>query len=249
MNDRDLKERLSRISTRWTQLLKAHEGPTSEAREAQQELMTRYCGAAYRYLLAAVRNPDAAEDLAQEFAIRFIQGRFRAADPARGRFRDYVKTCLFNLVADFRQRQAREPRAVPLGAHDPATPGDDPAGTDAAFCNGWRQELLARAWEALESAQEQGGPPYHTVLRFKVEHPEIRSPQMAEQLAGPLGRAVSADWVRKTLERARDKFGELLIDETLHSLGAGAAERLEEELAELNLLKYCEDVLRRRKSG
>src|SRR5688572_32811997 len=69
--------RLASISTMWTVLRAAHEGRPSEAAEAQRLLMRRYGGAIYRYLLSAVRSPEVAEDLAQEFALRLVQGSFR----------------------------------------------------------------------------------------------------------------------------------------------------------------------------
>src|SRR5262245_9747901 len=110
----------------WTVLRQAHAGTADEAALAWQELMQRYCGAVYRYLLRAVRDPHAAEALTREFALRFLRGRFRHADPARGRFRDYVKSALFHLVHDYRRRQAREP--VPQPPQDesgPPAPPDD----------------------------------------------------------------------------------------------------------------------------
>src|SRR5262249_34829660 len=113
MDDREFENRLSQIATRWSVLLQAHQ-ETDAAAAARQQLLERYCGAVYRYLLAAVRDHHAAEDLTQEFALRFVRGQFRLADPERGRFRDYVKTALFHLVDDYRRRQGRAPSPAPL---------------------------------------------------------------------------------------------------------------------------------------
>src|SRR5437660_669516 len=60
MNQERLNERLSRISTQWTMVFQAHEGPADAVARAQQQLLERYSGAAYRYLLGAVRDPDVA---------------------------------------------------------------------------------------------------------------------------------------------------------------------------------------------
>ena len=248
MNPHDLDQRLSRISTMWTVMRQAHDSGADAAAAARQELMQRYCGAVYRYLISAVRDPHETEDLTQEFALRFIQGRFRHADPARGRFRDYVKTALFHLVDDYRKRQRKGPQHVPLEAHEPANPDADAAEADRAFLESWRQELLARAWKALAAVQEESGQPYYTVLRFRVEHPELQSPQMAERLAAELGKPVTAVALRQVLHRARDRFADLLLQETRRSLGDAGADRLEEELADLNLLKYCQTALQRRDS-
>jgi RNA polymerase sigma-70 factor (ECF subfamily) len=245
MEPHDLDQRLSHISTLWTLLGEANQQGAA-ALAARQVLMRRYCGAVYRYLYSAVRDPNVADDLTQEFALRFLQGRFRQADPAHGRFRNYVKTALFHLVNDYRKRQGRQPRAVPLQSDEAISAPDEPAAAEQAFRESWRQELLARAWKALEQLQAETGQPFHEVLRFRVDHPDLSSAQMAEQLGGRLGKALTAAGVRKTLERARDKFADLLLEDVRHSLEGAGADAVEEELAELNLLKYCRDALQRR---
>lgn len=241
MNAHDLDDRLSRIATNWAMLAQAHEGSGDEAAAARQRLMERYCGAVYRYLLAAVRDPHAAEDLTQEFALRFVRGLFRHADPARGRFRDYVKSSLFHLVDDYRRRAGRLPRPLPPDHPEPAA--ETASDADLAFTESWRAELLARTWKALEAEPQ----PHYIVLRFRVENPDLSSPDMAAQLTERLGRPVSAANVRQLLHRAREKFAELLLAETEHSLGGSG--RLEDELAELDLLKYCRPVLEKRRRG
>src|SRR5262245_18556900 len=84
-------QRLSSISTLWSLVEKAHQ-ETIAAAIAQRALLQRYCGAVYRYLLGALLDEAAAEDLFQDFALRFLRGDFRRADPGKGRFRDYLKT-------------------------------------------------------------------------------------------------------------------------------------------------------------
>src|SRR5262245_17695173 len=113
MDPHDPSQRLSRITTLWPLIEQAHAGPADESAEAQRRLLQRYCGAAYRYLLGALHDEDVAWDLSQEFAVRFLRGQFRQASAERGRFRDYVKAALRNLVTDYhRQRQAR-PQPLP----------------------------------------------------------------------------------------------------------------------------------------
>ena len=92
MSPVDQDDRLSRIATRWTAVFRAHGDAPTQAEAARHRLMLHYSGAVYRYLLGAVRDPDVAADLCQEFAVRFLRGDFRRADPGRGRFRDYLKT-------------------------------------------------------------------------------------------------------------------------------------------------------------
>src|SRR5262245_6817193 len=101
MGENEIQQHLSQIATQWTMLRQAHKGQEDEAMAARQVLMQRYCGAVFRYLMRAVRDVPTAEDLTQEFALRFIQGRFGQADPEHGRFRNYVKAALFRLVQDY----------------------------------------------------------------------------------------------------------------------------------------------------
>ncbi len=73
----ELDERLSRISTFWSAVHVAHEDPADARQAAQNLLLERYSGAAYRYLLGAVRDPDVAAELFQDFALRFLRGDFQ----------------------------------------------------------------------------------------------------------------------------------------------------------------------------
>ena len=94
-------DHLSGISTMWTLLKDAHSGIPSAADAAKELLLARYGEAVRRYLLSLLRDPHAADDLTQEFAIRVLSGGFHAADPSKGRFRNYVKTTLFHLVGAY----------------------------------------------------------------------------------------------------------------------------------------------------
>ena len=243
----DVDARLSMIATQWSLLRDAHGTHDDEAQWARQELMESYLGAIYRYLRAAVGDAALADDLAQEFAVRFLSGRFRNADPSRGRFRDYVKTCLFHLVDDYWREQQRGPRPAALESHH--EPADSTAGgpaSDAAFLESWREELLSRVWQALLNYEQRTGQPFHTVLRFKVENPDLSSAEAATELSATLGRKLTDANVRQLIHRARERFADVLVEETARSLGVAARDQVDEELAELNLLKY---IKRPRRSG
>jgi RNA polymerase sigma-70 factor (ECF subfamily) len=246
MNERDPQTRLSRISTRWDLLAEAHRGQGNAVSEAQRLLMRRYCGAVYRYLLAAVRDPDAADELSQEFALRFVRGDFKRADPDKGRFRDFVKTALYHLIVDHRRRQQARPVPLPEGSFDLPAPGTAEAPSDQEFVAHWRQELLDRTWEALAELERQTGQTFHTVLRWRAENPEAPAAQLAERLTREGGRPFTDAGVRQTLHRAREKFADLLLEEVARSLGVSEAERVQEELTDLGLLPYCRPALDRR---
>ncbi|MCI0459521.1 MAG: sigma-70 family RNA polymerase sigma factor [Gemmataceae bacterium] len=239
-----LNERLSRIHTYWTMICQAHQGQGMEVVAARQQLLERYGKAVGRYLLGALRDREAAEELAQDFALRFAEGAFHRANPERGRFRDFVKGILFRMVADYHRRRKRQPQPLTADSADPASdyPPDDP---DGQFAQSWREELLDRSWKALARLQEQTGQQFHTVLRFRAEHAGLRSAQMAEQLSAVLGKEVNAPWVRQTLHRARERFADFLIEEVAQTLEGPSGEELEQELIDLQLLDYCKPALER----
>jgi RNA polymerase sigma-70 factor (ECF subfamily) len=241
----NLESHISQIATRWSLVFQAHRGQPDAVTEAQQALMQRYCGAIYRYLLGALHDADAADDLSQEFALRFVRGDFKRADPERGRFRDFMKTALFHLVIDYQRRKRTGHQQLLSDISDPAVEESMGAAADQEFLSRWREELLSRAWEALAQIEKQTGQIFYTVLRFRAEHPQSRSAAMAEALQKKLGRPFTDSNIRQTLRRAREKFADLLLEEVARSLQTSSAERLEQELIDLDLLAYCRPALER----
>jgi RNA polymerase sigma-70 factor (ECF subfamily) len=249
MNTCDVVGRLSQLATLWSVVRQAHQGPAEDMRAARQLLLERYRGAARRYLLGALREADAAEELFQEFALRFLRGDFRRADPQRGRFRNFLKTALFRLVVHYRRRQQRQPLPLREDALQLARRDDDLAPAEHEFLYCWRQELLARAWQALQRESEKTGRAFYAVLRFRADNAALRSPEMAQQLGSQLGRTLTAACVRQLLHRARERFADALLDEVVHSLDRPTQEQLEQELIDLGLLEYCRPALQRRNCG
>src|SRR5262249_7027242 len=179
--------------------------------------MERYGGAVHRYLLGLLHDPDAADELAQEFAVRFLRGDFKNVEPGRGRFRDFVKQALRNLTIDYLRRRRIRPREGLEDYPEPSAPDPAPHDFEQEFLAGWRDGLMDHAWRKLATHQERTGQPYHTVLLFRAEHPEQRSPEMAEHLSSRLGRPVSPVWVRQSLLLAREKFVAFLLEEVAAS--------------------------------
>ena len=242
MSHDNLQRRLNCISTDWSVVRQAHEGHTVTAASAQELLVRRYGEAVRRYLLGALRDPDAADDLAQEFALCLVRGEFRYADPQRGRFRDYVKVVLMHLVSRCRRSQKKEVPELPPDSpvfEGLSAPAED---LDRLFDETWRADLLAGAWHGLADAQ----PTFYAVLRHRAANPKMPSGEMATQLSRQLGMVVTAVWVRQTLHQARQLFAALLLDQVAGSLHAPTAELIAEELRDLRLLDYCKAALERR---
>jgi RNA polymerase sigma-70 factor (ECF subfamily) len=248
MDPHEPDRRLGEIETAWTMLHKAHQegGAAGPARNA---LLLRYYGAVYHYLLGMVHDTAEAEELAQEFAVRFLRGDFGWADPQRGRFRDFLKTAVRHLAIDQWRRQKKEkekgPRTLEESTAATEQAATEPTDTDSAFLHAWREELLAKTWKALAQFEEETGKPYHTLLRVKIDQPQLHSAQLAQHLGARLGKTFTELGVRQTLHRARQRFAGLLVEEVKASLASTDPSLLEQELIELGLLDYCRLALPR----
>ena len=249
----DPADHLSRISTLWTMVASAHGGDPERMRIARERFLERYSAAVYRYLLKVLGDAEAADEAFQELAVKVLEGGFRHADPQRGRFRDYLKTTVLNLVRQSRRRGARSPRLQAeldscvehqAAAFDPAD-----ADLDRTFLESCRDEFLERVWLRLAEEQQQSGQPIHAVLDLRARDPALKSQQLMERLKslGFTSGTASAAAVRKLLERARRRFAALLIEEVEQTLnGRPTREAMEAELLDLGLLQYCRSALEER---
>ncbi|MEN1680206.1 MAG: sigma factor [Planctomycetota bacterium] len=237
------EDRLSRIETSWSVLRNAHDPETDAARAAQQDLLDRYGGAVRRYALAALRNEEAADEVFQEFALRFVRGDLAGADQSKGRFRSFVKTCVYHLIVDYQRRGKRNAKVSPFRTEtpEPKAPTEE-VDHDELFSKTWRDDLLTRVWDRLDKHEQSTGKPYHTALQLRVANPEVRSPELAELLSQKLGKPMKAGAARVLIHRARETFGELLLEEVAHSLPDASRDQLQEELIDLNLFEYCRPV-------
>jgi RNA polymerase sigma-70 factor (ECF subfamily) len=231
--------RLSQIQTNWTEVFGGvfgQEAADVSVQEAQRDLLIRYARPVYKYLLAAVRDTNVADDLAQQFAFRIIRGDFKNANPQRGRFRDFIKRALRNLVTDHFRRQAKSPLSLtPEFVQVADSSGEN---NDQEFDERWRREILAQTWKAMDRAETEKPTSYVAVLRAKALHPEENSTALASRLSEELDRDINAAWLRQTLRRARLRFNDLLRQEVQRTINSDNEDDVQTELADLGLLKY-----------
>jgi RNA polymerase sigma-70 factor (ECF subfamily) len=163
--------RLDNLSTSWTLLQQAHdqELPPERQTQARQQLLERYLEVVRKYLAGALKNePNHAhlvDDLVGKFGELVMDRKLQAARPERGRFRDFVRTILVNLINSYYREKRRAPGSLgesdPGAAEDlrrrlrrPQKPGEKEVLSDS-------EELLLRAREALaeEAPTAQAPPP------------------------------------------------------------------------------------------
>lgn len=244
----EVGENLSDIPTVWSDINEAHqEGP--EARLAQERIVRRYGPAVLRYLFVLARDVEAASELFQQFAKGLIEGRMRRADPARGKFRNYLKTTLVNLVHDHRRRLMKDPLHYMATVPEPAAHATPITyDSDREFLDIWRNDLLKAAFDELLSIEQRTKRPHYTVLDLRLRFADARTEQLAQMYTEQTGRPVAADRMRKLLFEARKAFSDVLLGIVEQTLDQPGLHEVEEELIELGLLGYCKDAISRRRA-
>jgi RNA polymerase sigma factor (sigma-70 family) len=220
-------ERLTTLETSWTKLRAAHL-PGPEGQAAMHELISRYHDAVERYLRLKLRDRNLADEVLQEFWTKLLAGKLAGADQTKGRFRDYLRTVLHRLIVDhFRGRKLQ---ALP--------PGDllDPNVPDLEYDRAWSSVILERVFDRLDT-YEAATPKnrYASILRLRHDNPDASIEELAERLGQQIGAKVRPDAFRKTLQRARIKFFELLQQELRETIHPSTPEDVEDEINDLGL--------------
>jgi RNA polymerase sigma factor (sigma-70 family) len=186
-------------------------------------IIEAYWKPVYKYLrLKWQLAPDQAADLTQEFFVTTLEkdllGRF---DPARARFRTYLRVCVDGFAANARKAERRLKRgggmtAVSLdfeiaegeiGRYEPAVPAD----VDELFYQEWVRALFQRAVDDLRAwAQGSGRDVMFAVFeRYDLaESPEDRPTYVA--LARDLG--ITPTTVTNHLAAMRRQFRRVVLD-------------------------------------
>jgi DNA-directed RNA polymerase specialized sigma24 family protein len=213
---------------------------------AAEKVLMQYQEAIYAYLLGALRDEEAASEVFQQFALKFVRHDFHAADPAKGRFRDLIKRSLVNLVSDHWKHKQRD-RQSPLedSPEKAAVPADE---LGEKLKIDMLKSLLDSAWVQFSKSKNDAGPPFFEALRIRREQRGLSSEETAKQLTDLLhpDQPFTGNHVRQILRRAREKFADVLVNEVCRASRVRTREALEAELADLDLLKICHGAVERR---
>jgi RNA polymerase sigma factor (sigma-70 family) len=215
-------------ATRRSVLLAARDADPEVRRQALDTLIDSYWKPVYKYLRVQHRaEGDEAQDLTQSFfALALEKGTFDRYDPAKARFRTFLRLVLDGFVANERKAARREKRgggAVALDfegaeAELARAPAQDLT-PEEYFHREWVRALFARAVERLRG---EAGP--RRFLLFERYDLEENRPTYAE-LAGELG--VTVIQVTNDLAAARRDFRRLVLDELRALTGSEAEFRAE----------------------
>lgn len=197
---------------------------SDEAARAFDELCALYWPPVYAFYRRLGASPDEAEEQTQGLFLHLVEtGDMLKADPERGRFRSYLRTCARNFALS----QARAERAQKRGGGvrrlsiDRASV-EDAAGIELAagetpeqaFERDFARTLLAQVLERMElEAGTRGKGETFAALRCYLE--ADGGPAYVDK-AVALGMSEGA--VRVAVHRMRDRFRELLLAEVCHTL-------------------------------
>lgn len=217
--------------TRRSVLLAARDADPEVRRQAWEALVGSYWKPVYKVLRARWRlDREDAEDLTQEFfAAALARGTFERYDPARARFRTYLRTCLDGFAANERkagQRLKRGGGQAPLSLDFAGAEAEllrhgtgDGLDPDEYFHREWVRSLFDLAVGDLRRWCAAAGKEVHFRLfeRYDLEGPDAPERPTYAQLAAEQGipatqvtnylAAVRRELRRLVLERLRELTG------------------------------------------
>ena len=137
------------------------------ARESLAELCNAYWYPLYAYIRRRGYDPEQARDLTQDFFARLLEkGLLAEADPARGRFRAFLRTVCADFLANRRDREQARKRGggraiLPIDPADAegryALELADELTPERIFDRSWALTLLGRVLDQLGREYDEAG--------------------------------------------------------------------------------------------
>jgi RNA polymerase sigma factor (sigma-70 family) len=227
--------------TDWLVIRRSPGASEEKMAAAREEICRIYRPLVLHAIRSHASTPEEAEDLTQGFWLRFFQSNAAArADPAKGRFRDFLRGAIHHYLADQRDRAHARRRGGGAphlsldepGAVDPAalSPGGAQRPVASASDTAWATQLLARAFALLEEKYARPGRrELFRALQPCLQEDDAQSAVSYARLAEELGR--TEDTLRSEAARIRKQFRLLVAQELNRQVGP---ERFPEEWQSLH---------------
>ena len=222
-------------TTHWSVVLAAGHQEWPQAAEALEKLCRIYWYPLYAFVRRQGYEAHDAEDLTQEFFARFLAKEyFGRADPARGRFRNFLLTCLKHFLSEQRRQAGRLKRG---GGHtllswDSLTAEEryrsevaDAATPEQIYDRRWALTLRERVLAQLGEEQAAAGKGA-LFAQLKDHLWGEGSGRGYTEAAERLGMAGGA--LKVTVHRLRQRYRQLLRHEVAHTVAA--THEIDEEL-------------------
>ena len=217
--------------TRWSLVLRARGGDEAQRRAALEALCRAYWYPLYAFLRRAGRAVEDAEDLAQEFFVRLLDGRLLGtADPARGKFRTLLLSALRQVDADV----WRSANALKRGGGMVVVPIDselaeerfladksEGGSPELAFDRAWAAAVMERTWARLRESYAGTKAALFAELAPRISGGDGSLAEVAARLG--MGEVA----VRQAMSRLRTRLGEALKAEVAETVGSPEAAQQE----------------------
>jgi RNA polymerase sigma-70 factor (ECF subfamily) len=229
-------------TTAWSCVRAAQDPGHPDFIAAMNRLIAAYWKPVFHYLRAAGQPAAQAEDLTQEFFLRFLtRGWLSPADAQRGQFRHFLCTLLkrfaYNQTVRANKQEAFEQRFVSVHRliQDSDRAYEPPAREtpEEAFQKQWQAGVLGAVRRNLRAYYEGLGKPAQRqrFAIFAAYHFVERSSEQPTQDALAARFGVSREVVRYALEEVGKRYERFLRQEVRDQVGTEAD--IEQELADL----------------
>ncbi len=227
-------------TTRWSLVQRANGAADAEALQALAVLCDSYWYPIYAYIRRAGRSAHDAEDLTQGFFARLLEkGTLASADPAKGKLRTFLLTCVRNYLHNEHERAMAECRGAHLltsfqgdwAEERYATEPVDEVTPDRLYQRRWALTLLEFTLQLLGQEYTADG----RAELFEALRPTLgftADPgQDYEQIANRLGMQIGT--VRSNVFRLRQRWREILFEQVSLTLADPTSDEIKAELSEL----------------
>ena len=210
-------------ATRLSVVHRTRSGDEETRQVALAAIIEAYWKPVYKYLRVKWSlTPEEASDLTQEFFTSVLEKDVvEKYDPAKARFRTYLRMCVDGLASNARKAERRLKRGggvtiVPLdfetaegemATHEPAVAAD----VDELFYRDWVRALLERSVADLKRAADDAGRPamFEVFARYDLLDDRDTRPTYAE-IARDLG--LTAATVTNHLAAMRRQFRAIVLE-------------------------------------
>ena len=193
--------------------------------------MERLCGTYWYPLYACVRQrgygSEDAQDLTQKFLLHLLANHaLGTVHPAKGRFRSFLLAALNNFLANEWDKARAQKRGggqtvISLDAAETRFQAEPSEGLtpERIFERHWARTLLAQVTAHLRQDYHAAGKgEVFEAIRVYLAGEKGLAPY--RDTAGQLG--LSVDALKKSVERLRRRYGELLREEIAHTVSSPA---------------------------
>lgn len=208
--------------TRWSAIIAVRSDNAEERQRSFAVLIAAYWKPVYKYLrLKWRKSNEDAKDLTQGFFAQALEkGYFQNYDPAKARFRTFLRTCLDGYVANVHkaeQRLKRGGHAQMLSLDFESAEGElqhveiaDSENIEEYFNKEWLRSLFTLALETLRAECEAKNRRTHFQLFEKYDLDESEARVTYERLAAEFDLSVSN--VTNYLALVRREFRRVLLE-------------------------------------